>query len=115
MPALHAPFMRSRSFPWVGALPRKLAEHRRMARLQRLAVAQIHVHAAWQARVEAAYGAHNIYAFEIVRPVLFEDRRALHRVLIRPRRSVDVTRAGVPRRRRVRVIIGDLSVTDHDV
>ena len=40
--------VRLRHLDWV------LAEHRRMMRLQHLAVAQIHVHAARQARIEAA-------------------------------------------------------------
>src|SRR5262245_6079250 len=102
----------------VGPLTRWLpchSEHRRMARLQCPAGAQVHMHAAGQARIEAAHGSHDVYAFEIVRPVLFKNRRALHRVLIRPRRAEDVTRAGVPWSRRIRVIIGDLAVADHDV
>ena len=66
-------------------------------------------------RVEAADRAHDVDALELVRPVLLEDRRALDRVLVRPGRAVDVPRAGVPGRRRVGVIVGDLAVADHEV
>ena len=52
-------------------------------RLQHFAVAQVHVYAAGQAGIEAANRAHNIDAFEILRPIFFEDRRVLHRVLVR--------------------------------
>ncbi len=41
--------------------------------------------------------------------VLLEDRRVLHRVLVGTRRAVDVARARVPRRRRVRVVVRDLA------
>ena len=47
--------------------------------------------------------------------VLLEDRLALHRVLVRAGRAVDVARVGVPGRRRVRVVVGDLAVPDHHV
>ena len=40
---------------------------------------------------------------------------SLHRVLVRARRAVDVARVGVPRRRRVRVVVGDLAAPDHHV
>ena len=47
--------------------------------------------------------------------VLLEDRRVLHRVLVRARRPVDVADAAVPRRGRVRVVVRDLPVPDHHV
>ncbi len=84
-------------------------------RFERLAVAQVHVHAARQARVEAPDRAHDVDAAEVVRPVLLEDRLARDRVLVRARRPVGVRRAAVPRRRRVRVVVGDLAVADHQV
>ena len=84
-------------------------------RLQHLAVAQIHVYAARQARIKAAHRAHDVDALEFVRPVLFEDRRILHRIFVRTRRSVDVARIGVPRRRRIRMIVRDLAVANHHV
>src|SRR5580704_15412671 len=47
----------------------------RVGRLEHLAAAEVHVHAARQARVEAAHGAHDVDALEVVRRVLLEDRR----------------------------------------
>src|SRR5215813_10937614 len=73
------------------------------------------MHAARQAWIEAAHGSHDVYALEIVRPVLLEDRCALHSVFIWPRRAVEIARTGVPRRRRIRMIVGDFAVADHDV
>jgi hydrogenase large subunit len=83
--------------------------------VQAPALAEVHVHPARQAGVETAHGAHHVDAFEVLAVVLLEDRLALHGVLIGPRRSVAVPRAGVPRRRRIRVIVGDLAVADHHV
>jgi len=77
-------------------------------RLQHFAVAQVHVYAAGQAGIEAANRAHNIDAFEILRPIFFEDRRVLHRVFIRTRRAINIARVGIPGRRRIRMIVGDL-------
>ncbi len=71
--------------------------------------------AAGQARVEAAHRAHDVDALELVRPVLLEDRRVLHRVLVGAGRAVDVARAGVPGRGRIGVVVGDLAVADDDV
>ena len=50
--------------------------------LQRPPSAEVHVDAARQARVEAADGAHDVDALEVVRAVLLEDRHVLRR---RPR------------------------------
>ena len=77
--------------------------------------AEVHVHAAGQAGVEAADRAHDVDALEVLGAVLLEDRRVLHRVLVRARRPVHVTRAGVPRRRRVGLVVGDLAVADDHV
>src|SRR5580700_10695705 len=87
----------------------------RVRRLEHLAAAEVHVHAARQAWVEAAHGAHDVDALEVVRRVLLEDRRVLHRVLVGPGRPVGVADAAVPRRGRVRVVVRDLPVPDHHV
>src|SRR5271170_6198134 len=92
-----------------------VAEHRRMVGLQHLAIAEIHVHAARQTRIEAAYGAHDVDALEFVRPILFEDRRVLHRILVRARGSVNIARIGVPGRGRIRMIVCDFAVANYDV
>ena len=60
-----------------------------------LPVAQVHVHAARQARVEAAHRAHDVDAAEVVLAVLLEDRLALHRVLVRAR-ACRRSRVGLP-------------------
>ena len=91
------------------------AEHRHVPDVEQLAVAQVHVDAAGQARVEAADRPHDVDALELVRPVLLEDRRVLHRVLVGAGRAVDVARAGVPGRRRIGMVVGDLAVADDDV
>src|SRR5579862_7786011 len=96
----------SRSSSIIVALPSQ-AERRRVMLLHDLAVAQIHVDAAGQARVEAAYRAHDVDALEVVAAVFLEDRRPLDRVLVRAGRAVDIARAGVPGRRRVGVVVGD--------
>src|SRR5262249_12645223 len=88
---------------------------RRVRRLEHLATAQVHVYPARQARVEAAHGAHDVDALEVLLGVLLEDRRVLHRVLVRPRRPVDVADAAVPRSGRIRVVVRDLAVPDHHV
>ena len=71
--------------------------------------------AAGQAGIEAAHRAHDVDALEFVRTVLLEDRRVLHRVLVRTRRAVNVARVRVPRRRRIRMVVGDLAVADDQV
>src|SRR5690349_21317005 len=91
------------------------AEHRRMTLFDHLAVAEVHVDAARQARIEAAHRAHDVDALEVVLAVLLEDRQALHRVLVRARRAEAVARARVPRRRRIRMVVRDLLVADHQV
>src|SRR5262249_58203165 len=73
---------------------------RRVHRLDHTAAAQVHVHAAGQARVEAADRPHDVDALEVLRRVLLEDRGVLHRVLVWPRRSVGVPDAAVPTPRR---------------
>src|SRR5277367_1159007 len=92
-----------------------MTKHRRVPRLQNLAVAQIHVHAARQARIKAAHGAHDVDALELVRPVLLKDWRVLHRVFVGTRRSINVPRIGVPRRRRIRMVVCDFSIANHYV
>jgi hypothetical protein len=73
------------------------------------------MYAAWQARVEAAHGAHDVDAFEILRAILFEDRRVLHGVLIGPRRAIHIAGIRIPGGRRIGVIVGDLVIADYDV
>ena len=90
-------------------------EHRRMVRLQHLAVPQIHMHAARQTRIEAAYRAHDVDSLELVRAVLLEDRSVLHRIFVRTRSAIDVARIGIPGRRRIGMVVGDLAVFDHHV
>ena len=86
-----------------------------MQQLELLAAAEVHVHAARQARVEAAHRAHDVDALEVLAVVLLEDRLPLHGVLVGPGRAVGVARVGVPRGRRVGVVVGDLAVADHHV
>src|SRR4051794_23501179 len=90
-------------------------EHRRVHLLQRLALAEIHVHAAGQARVEAADRAHDVDAPEVLLVVLLEDRLAHHRVLVWTRSPIAVRRTAVPGSQRVRVVVRDLAVADHHV
>src|ERR1700722_14410387 len=87
----------------------------RVRRLQHLAAAQVHVNAAGQARVEASHRPHDVDALEVLRGVLLEDRRVLHRVLVRAGGAVAVADAAVPRGGRVRVVVGDLAVPNHHV
>src|SRR5581483_4570728 len=86
-----------------------------MQSLERAALAQVHVHTTGQTRVEAAHRAHDVDALEVLPVVLLEDGLALYRILVWPRRAEAVARVGIPRGRRVRVIVGDLAVADHHV
>src|SRR5262245_821699 len=90
-------------------------EHRRVVRLQHPPVAEIHMHAARQARVEAADSAHDVNALELLGRVLLEDWRILYSILIWTRCTVDVTRAGIPWRRWIGVVVGNLAAADDDV
>src|SRR2546423_14920240 len=83
-----------------------------MTRLDGLAFAEIHVHAARETRIEAPDRAHDIDALERVAAVLLEDWHVLNRVLVRARRAIDIPRARVPRRRRVRVVVGNPAIAD---
>src|ERR1700728_2497421 len=71
------------------------------------------MYAARQAWIETSNGAHDVDAFELVGPILFEDRCILHRVFVRPRRSIDIPGICVPRSGRIRVVVGDLVIFDH--
>src|SRR3954447_6256843 len=93
----------------------RLTEHRRVHGADRLAGAEVHVHAARQARGEAADRAHDVDPAEVLLRGLLEDGLAGDRVLVRPRGAVGVGRAAVPRRRRIRVVVGDLAVADDEV
>src|SRR5262249_8970086 len=83
--------------------------------LQGLALPEVHVHTAGQAWIEAAHRAHDVDALEVLPRVLLEDRLTLHRILVGARCAEAVARAGVPRRRRIWVVVGDLAVPDHHV
>src|SRR4051812_36666432 len=54
----------------------------RVGQLQRPAVAEVHVHAAGQAGIEAADGPHDVDALEVLPVVLLEDRLPLDGVLV---------------------------------
>src|SRR5579862_1136226 len=86
-----------------------------MTRLQHLAIAEIHVHTARQARIEAAYRPHDVNTFELIRPVLLEDRRVLHRILVRPRRAIHIAWIGIPWGRRIGMVVCDFALADYDV
>src|SRR5215471_14842072 len=73
------------------------------------------MNAAGQTRIETAHGAHDVYALEIFGAVLLEDRRILHGILVGSRSTVNITRVGVPRRRRIWVIISDFTITNNDM
>src|SRR3954454_6961666 len=73
-----------------------LAEHRGVHLLDRPAVAEVHVHAAGQARVEGADRAHDVDPAELLLAALLEDGLAHHRVLVGAGGAVGVRRAAVP-------------------
>src|SRR5579885_3374931 len=89
------------------------AENRRMPRLKDLSVAEIHVDAAGQARIETPHCAHDVNPLEIGRAVLFENRRVLHGIFVRSGRAVNVARRSIPWCWRIRMVIGDLAVANH--
>src|SRR6266480_4386021 len=91
------------------------SKSRRMGDVDLLAVAEIHVDPARQARVEAADGTHDVDASEMLLAVLLEDGGVLHRVLVGAGRALRVARAGVPAGRRIRVVVGDLALANDHV
>ena len=76
---------------------------------------QVHVNAARKTRIKTTNRSHNIDAFEVFRAVLFKDWRVLHRIFIWSRRAIDIARIGIPRRRRIRMIVCDFAVANHHV
>src|SRR5690242_8255753 len=86
-----------------------------MVGFEDLTAADIHVYATGQTWIEAADGPHNVDALEAVRSVFFEDRCVLDGVFVRSRRSVDIARTGVPWRRGIGMVIGNLTVLDNDM
>src|SRR5580700_10440571 len=90
-------------------------KHGGMMRLQHFAVAQIHVHAARQTRIETPHRTHDINSLELVRTVLLKDRSVLHSVLVWTGSAVDVAWIGIPGGRRIRVVVRDLAFFDHHV
>src|SRR5271169_6693089 len=105
------------TLPWNGhdcTLP-LVAKHRRVPIFEHLAVSEIHVDAARQARIETANRTHDIDAFELVWAILFENWRVLDGVFVWTRRSINVTRVGVPRRWRIRMVVCDFAVANNHV
>src|ERR1044072_7059689 len=91
------------------------AEHRRVSRFEQFTVAQKHMNAARETRIETAHPAPEVEAFEIAGAVLFEDRRVLYGVFVRAGCAVDVPRRCIPRRRRIGMVVGGLTVANHEV
>ena len=77
--------------------------------------AVVEVDAARQAGIEAADGPHDVDPLEVGPIVLLEDRLALDRVLVRTGGPELVARVGVPRGRRVGVVVRDLAAADDHV
>src|SRR3984957_20334026 len=73
------------------------------------------MYAAGQAWIEAAHRAHDVDTLEVLRAVVFEDRRVLYRIFVGTRSSIDITRVCVPRRWRIRMVVGNLTFADDDV
>src|ERR1700679_3715306 len=80
-----------------------------------LARTDVHVDAAGEARVEAADCPHDVDPFEILGTVLLEDRGVLHGIFIRPWRAVNIAWVGIPRSRRIGVVVGNLALANHYV
>ena len=76
---------------------------------------EVHVNSAWQARIKTADGSQNVDSLEMFGVIFFEEGRVLNRVLVRPGNSVGITRAGVPTRWWIRMIICDFAVTDDNM
>src|SRR5580698_800907 len=83
-----------------------------MFHFDHLPVADIHMYAAGQTRIETANRAHDVDTLEILRAIVFEDGCVLHRVLVRAGSSIHVARIRVPGCRRIRMVIRDLAFAD---
>src|SRR5581483_11808786 len=86
-----------------------------MSQFELFARPEVHVNSAWQTRIKAADGSHDVDAFELVRPVFLEDRGVLDGIFVRAGCSVYVTRAGIPGRGRIGMVIGYAAVANHQV
>src|SRR5690242_6467051 len=86
-----------------------------MDHLQLFPLAKVHMDTTWQARVKAAHRSHNVDTFEVLPVILFEDWRVLHGIFIGTGRAIDIAHTAVPGRGWIRMVIGDLSVLDHQV
>src|SRR5437899_3365304 len=73
------------------------------------------MHATRQAGIKAAYCTHDVDAFEFIRAVLFEDGCVLHRIFVWARCTIDISHTGIPGRRRIGMVVGDLPVLDDHV
>ena len=76
-----------------------------MARFDNAAIADIDVNAAPQAGIEAANQSHDVYTLEVIFAILLKNGRALNRILVRTRHTVNIPRTGIPRRRGIWVVI----------
>src|ERR1043165_5525002 len=86
-----------------------------MGLLQDFAFAKIHVNATGETWIEAPNGAHDVYPFELIRAVVFEDGRILNGVFVRARRAIHVARARVPGRWRIGMIVRDLALANDEM
>src|SRR5258708_40118689 len=91
------------------------AKGRRKDSLKLFPFTQVHMNATWQTGVKAADRPHNVDALEGVRAIIFEDRRVLHGILVWSGCAIDVTHTTIPWRRRIGMIVGDLSILDDHV
>src|SRR6202034_2337971 len=72
-------------------------------------------HPTRQAWIKAPYRPHDVDALEIFRAIFLEDRRILHRVLVRTWCAIAVARICIPRGWRIRMVVGDLVILDYHV
>src|ERR1041384_4963247 len=80
-----------------------------------LAIPQEHMYAAWQARIETSHCAHDVDAFEVFLAILLEDLQSLYGIFIRSGGAIRIARTGIPRGGRIGMVVGDLSIADHEV
>src|SRR5436305_4035246 len=71
------------------------------------------MHTTGQAGIKAANCSHDINALEVVRAILFEDRRILHSIFIRARGAIDISYTAIPWGGWIRVVVRDLPIFDH--
>src|SRR2546421_5170755 len=99
----HSPAMHSRGL---------LSKGWQMARLEDPPVAEIHMHAARQAWIEAADGAHNVDAFKRVESIFLEQWGILDGVLEGAGGAERIAWTGIPGCRRIWMVVGDDAVAN---